>query len=246
MAQRPAGAFPATRPSIVGDLASVDPPRRAAACEALASTYWRAVYAFIRVRWTRSREDAQDLTQEFFSHAFERDYLSRYDPGKARFRTFVRTCLEGFLANEHKAAMRLKRGGGVTIRGVDFARFDADLAAHARSDEPDPERWFHREWIRSLFADALDRLGARCEADGHGRAFTLFVRYDIDEPQGGVRPTYAALAGEAGLRVTDVTNELAWARRAFREIVLNRLRDVCASDDEFRAEARDLLGIDPT
>jgi len=42
-----------------------------------------------------------------------------------------------------------------------------------------------------------------------------------------------------------VTNELAWARRAFREIVLDLLREVCATDDEFRAEARDLLGIDP-
>ena len=60
------------------------------------------------------------------------------------------------------------------------------------------------------------------------------------------RPTYAALARETGLRVTDVTNQLAWARRAFREIVLALLRDVCASDEEFRAEARDLLGVDPS
>ena len=36
-----------------------------------------------------------------------------------------------------------------------WARFDEDLAAHARSDEPDPERWFHREWVRALFADAF-------------------------------------------------------------------------------------------
>ena len=127
-------------------------------------------------------EDAQDLTQEFFTRAFEREYLSRYDPAKARFRTFVRTCLDGFLANEDKAAGRLKRGGGFTITGVDFARFDADLAAHARSDEPDPERWFHREWIRGLFADAVERLRTHCDAAGHGRAFTLFLRYDIDEP----------------------------------------------------------------
>ena len=46
--------------------------------------------------------------------------------------------------------------------------------------------------------------------------------------------------------MTDVTNELAWARRAFREIVLTLLRDICASDEEFRAEARDLLGVDPS
>jgi hypothetical protein len=57
------------------------------------------------------------------------------------------------------------------------------------------------------------------------------------------RPTYAALARDLGLRVTDVTNELAWARRAFRGIVLDGLRGVCATDEEFRAEARDLLGI---
>ena len=48
-----------------------------------------------------------------------------------------------------------------------------------------------------------------------------------------------------GLSVTDVTNELAWARRAFREIVLDTLRGLCATDEEFRAEARDLLGVAP-
>jgi RNA polymerase sigma factor (sigma-70 family) len=244
MSQRPGGAFPSTRPSVVRDLGSVDPVRRAAAYEALARSYWRPVYVYVRLRWRRSPEDAQDLTQEFFTRAFEREYLSRYDPAKARFRTFVRTCLDGFLANEDKAASRLKRGGGVTVTGVDFARFDADLAAHARSDEPDPERWLHREWIRGLFAEAVDRLHAQCDAEGHGPAFTVFLRYDIDEPDGGAPPTYASLARETGLRVTDVTNQLAWARRAFRVIVLGLLRDVCASDDEFRAEARDLLGVD--
>ena len=239
-------AFPATRHSVVRDLGSDDPARRAAAFDALARSYWRPVYVYVRLRWRRSAADAQDLTQEFFTRAFAREYLSRYDPAKARFRTFVRTCLDGFLANEDKAASRLKRGGGYTIDAVDFARFDADLAAHARSDEPDPERWFHREWVRSLFADAVDRLRARAHTDARRVAFTLFERYDIDEPVGGARPTYASLARDTGLSATDVTNQLAWARRTFREIVLELLRGVCATDDEFRAEARDLLGIDPS
>src|SRR5436190_23243506 len=195
------GAFPATRASVVRDLGSVDPARRAAAYDALARTYWRPVYVYVRLRWRRSAEDAQDLTQEFFTRAFEREYLARYDPARARFRTFVRTCLDGFLANEDKAAGRLKRGGGLTITGVDFARFDADLAVHARSDDPDPERWFHREWIRGLFADALDRLRAHCDAEGHARAFDLFRRYDVEGPDGDDRPTYAGLAQAAGLRV---------------------------------------------
>jgi len=243
--QQGGGAFPATRHSVVRDLGSPDPRTRAAAYDALARSYWRPVYTYVRLRWRRGPEDAQDLTQEFFARAFEREYLERYDPAKARFRTFVRTCLDGFLANDAKAAARLKRGGGYAITAVDFACVDADLAAHARSDEPDPERWFYREWIRGLFADAVERLRQRAGAAGHAVAFTIFQRYDI-EPEGQApRPTYADIARDAKLSVSEVTNELAWARRAFREIVLETLRAICATDEEFRAEARDLLGIDP-
>lgn len=239
-------SFPATRHSVVRDLGSVDPAARTAAYDGLVRSYWRPVYLYIRLRWRRSAEDAQDLTQEFFARAFEREYLERYDPSKARFRTFVRTCLDGFLAHDHEAASRLKRGGGFVVTAVDFARADADLAAQAPGDQADPELWFHREWIRGLFANAVEALRSRAVAAGHAAAFALFERYDLNDDDGGVaRPTYAALARERGMRVTEVTNELAWARRAFREIVLERLRTVCASDEEFRAEARDLLGVDP-
>jgi hypothetical protein len=116
---------------------------------------------------------------------------------------------------------------------------------HARSAEPDPERWFHREWVRGLFADAVERLRVRCESSGHRVAFTLFQRYDVDPDSAAPKPTYATLARDTGLSVTDVTNELAWARRTFREIVLDTLRGLCATDAEFRAEARDLLGVTP-
>lgn len=243
MAQGIPAAFPPTRHSVVRDLGSSDPRARAEACEALARSYWRPVYTYVRFRWRRDRDQAQDLTQAFFARAFEREYLSRYDPAKARFRTFVRACLDGFIANEDKAAARLKRGGHCAMAAVDFARFDDDLAAHARSDDPDPERWLYREWVRELFAGAVASLRARAIAAGHARAFDLFLRYDIDDDAAASRPTYAALARDLGLRVTDVTNELAWARRAFRGIVLDGLRAVCATEEEFRAEARDLLGI---
>jgi len=156
----------------------------------------------------------------------------------------VRTCLDGFLANHDQAAARLKRGGGFIVTTVDFASADAELAVRAPDDQADPELWFHREWIRGLFGDAVRALETRAGASGHASAFALFRRYDLEDAGDASRPTYAALAREHGMRVTDVTNELAWARRVFREIVLDRLRTICASDEEFRAEARDLLGVD--
>jgi tyrosyl-tRNA synthetase len=39
-----------------------------------------------------------------------------------------------------------------------------------------------------------------------------------------------------------VTNHLAAMRRQFRRHILDRLRDLTTSDDEFEAEARRLLG----
>jgi RNA polymerase sigma factor (sigma-70 family) len=235
-------AFPATRHSVVRGIASADPDARREAYGALVRSYWRPVYTYVRLRWRRDAEDARDLTQEFFARAFEKDYLTRYDPGRARFRTFVRTCLDGFLANERQEAARIKRGGGVALEPLDFASADNDLATRIASDEPDPEAWFRREWIRSLFANAVQDLRARCEQAGRTNAFAAFQQYDIDGSDDATRPTYAALARDLGTTVTDVTNQLAWARRTFREIVLASLRSYCATDEEFEAEARDVLG----
>jgi hypothetical protein len=41
-----------------------------------------------------------------------------------------------------------------------------------------------------------------------------------------------------------VTNALALARRRFREHALDALRALCATDDEFRRDARELFGVE--
>jgi hypothetical protein len=46
------------------------------------------------------------------------------------------------------------------------------------------------------------------------------------------------------LTSTDVTNYLALARREFRRCVLDQLREMTATDDEFRREAQSLLGLE--
>jgi hypothetical protein len=75
--------------------------------------------------------------------------------------------------------------------------------------------------------------------------FALFQRYDVEGPGNPARPTYADLAAGFGLPATQVTNFLALARREFRSIVLDQVRELSASDAEFREEARDLLGWTP-
>jgi hypothetical protein len=44
--------------------------------------------------------------------------------------------------------------------------------------------------------------------------------------------------------VSQVTNHLHWARRELRREVLETLRETTASEEEYRAEARALLGVE--
>jgi len=218
--------------------AAVDPNDRRAALDRLVSAYWKPVYKYIRLRWHAGNEDAKDWTQEFFAVALERDYLQKYDPARARFRTYLRTCVDGFVANQLKAASRVKRGGGAELLSLDFHAADAELAQAKASS--DPEELFHREWIRNLFQMAVDALERGCAANGRPEVFTVFARYDLDPPQ--EKTTYREVADELGITPTQLNNYLASARRKFRELVLERLAEVCATDEELQAEASLLFG----
>ena len=107
------------------------------------------------------------------------------------------------------------------------------------------DEYFHREWVRSLFGLAVEALRRRCAEAGKTVSFALFERYDLDGPDAARGPSYAELAREMGMAETQVTNHLAWARREFRRLVLEALEEATGSEEEFRAEARQLLGIDP-
>jgi RNA polymerase sigma factor (sigma-70 family) len=230
--------FPTTRRSIVLALSSADAEERTRAFETLVGCYWKPLYKYARVAWHRLREDAEDLTQSFFTRAFEKESLGAYDPEKASFRTFLRLLFDRYVSNEWKAGQRLKRGGGEIH--LDFESAEAEIGRDS-SQSATPEEYFQREWVRSVFALAVERLRVRCESEGKQAQFAIFELYDLDEDRG---VSYRDLAIRFGIPETQVTNYLAATRRRFREIVLDALREVTATEQEFRSEARALLGGD--
>lgn len=234
-------AFPATRHSIVAAIRSAQPDDRRAAFDTLVTAYWKPVFKYVRLKWGASPDEAADLTQGFFLRAFEKDFFAGFDASRARFRTYLRVCLDGHVANARKADARLKRGGGITLISIDVGEAERELRQQAVNAVEDFDAYFHREWLRSLFAAAADRLRQACSVRGRADRYTVFERYDLaDEDRG--RPTYAELARSLGLTATDVTNELAAARREFRQLVIDVLREQCTSDEEFAAELRALTG----
>jgi RNA polymerase sigma factor (sigma-70 family) len=219
----PGSLFPTTRGSVVAALASDDAAERTRAFGTLTQIYRNPLVQYARIAHRRG-DDAEDLTQAFLAIAFEHDSLAGYDASKASFRTFLRLLFDRFVLNDARAAGRQKRGG-------DLERVELPETATGS----DPEEVFRREWVRSVFTAALERLQAALEPED----FAMFEAYDV---QAGVK--YCDLAERFGLSETTVTNRLASSRRRFREIVLDLLREITASDREFRSEARALLGVD--
>lgn len=231
-------SFPQTHLSLVRRVRSTDADTRARAQDALAAVYWAPIYAHVRLTHRQEPADAEDLTQGFFVDALRRDLFARYDPERARFRTFVRRCVDSYVVNALQAEQRLKRGGGASMLPIDAADVETRLTTEV---DADPDAVFHREWLRSVLVTAIARLHEQYEAAGRRVHLALFERYDMsDDP-----PTYAELAAEHDIPATQVTNWLAATRRDFRAIVLDTLRDLSGSDDEFREEARALLGSTP-
>jgi len=236
--------FPETRLSVVRATTDTDAAVRAWALDRLTAAYWRPIYKHLRWKWRLEPADAEDATQDFFARVLERDTFASFDPAKARFRTFVRVCVDRFLANRLQAASRQKRGGGARplqlSQPLDFAGAESELALQPRSPEPDAEEAFHREWMRALFLLAVEDLRRLGREGGRQVQVAIFERYDLERTADG--PDYATLAREHGLPVTQITNHLAWARRELRRLVLERLRELTANESEYRAEARALLG----
>jgi RNA polymerase sigma factor (sigma-70 family) len=225
--------FPTTRRSVILALASDDASERSRAFDALVAIYWRPLYKYARI--ARRRDDAEDRTQSFLARVLEKDSLAAYDQSKASFRTFLRTLFDRHLANEVKAEQRIKRGGASAT--LPFEDAEAELAReHDRGGTP--EDYFQREWVRSVFAVAVERLRAGSRDDD----YALFEAYDLDDSS---RRSYRQLGEQLGMSETTVTNRLAAMRRRFRELVLDVLRDATATDREFRAEVRSLLGVEP-
>jgi RNA polymerase sigma factor (sigma-70 family) len=236
--------FPPTRLSVVARTRSPDEETRRLAFAAIIEAYWKPVYKYLRLKWQVDPDHAADLTQEFFAATLEKDVLGRFDPERARFRTYLRLCVDGFASNARKAERRLKRGGGATPVSLDFETAEGEIVRHEPSVPADVDELFYQEWVRALFQHAVEDLRRWATTSGRETMFAVFESYDLSDSAED-RPTYAALARDLGITATTVTNHLAAMRRQFRRVVLERLRDLTTTDEEFEAEAKRLLGSAP-
>jgi DNA-directed RNA polymerase specialized sigma24 family protein len=232
------GRFPDTRESLVEALANNDSRARDRAFDIVIRAYRAPVIALLARKWSLTTEDAEDLAHEFFARALEKEWFLRYRSERGQFRAFLRSCLNAFASDENDRLRRKKRGGGAMHESLDGN-------ALVPATEPALDALFEQEWIRSVLQLSLEALKADAEAARRPKAYEIFAQYDVVDLDPDARPTYAQLAARWNVPITQVTNYLSWSRKRFRQHVLDTVRSLTGSDQEYRDELRTLLGAVP-
>jgi len=206
--------------------------------EALASlceTYWYPLYAFLRSQG-RSADEAQDLTQAFFTRMLEKRSIRRADPTRGRFRSFLLTSLKNFAANERDRELASKRGGATQILSLELETADGRFRLEPPSDET-PETIFDRRWAVTLLDRALARLRAETVRGGKPQHFDRLKAYLVgDQPQ----LSYAETASLLGMSEGAVKVAVHRLRRQFRDVVRDEIAQTVSSPEEIDDELRHL------
>ncbi len=214
-----------------------DAPQARASLEKLCQTYWLPLYAYVRRRG-HNEADAQDLTQTFFAWLLERDWLARADQQRGRFRSFLLTTFNHFLANEWDKAQTQKRGGGRVIT-LPFDPTDPRFRWEP-ADTVTPEQIFERRWALTLLGQVMSRLGAEYAAQGKADLFAALKPCLLGERS--AQP-YALLASKLGVTEGSVKVTVHRLRQRYRQLLREEIAHTVAESSEVEDEMRHLFSV---
>jgi RNA polymerase sigma-70 factor (ECF subfamily) len=206
-----------------------DPVGAAAARERLLEQYCGAVYRYL-LGAVRDPDVAADMTQEF-AVRFLRGDFRRADPGRGRFRDYVKAALANLVNDHHRS--RCDRPGPLA----------ADAPEPAAPAEPSlpPEQEFLGNWRRELLNQTWAALADDCPT------YHVVLLLRIEQPD-LPSPEIAVRAGERlgkPMAADAVRKALQRAHAKFAELLVERvaasLADPTAAELEEELRTLDLL-----
>ena len=210
----------------------------AAALEKLCRTYWYPLYAFVR-RSGYSREEAQDLTQEFFARFLEKNSLGTLDRSKGKFRSFLLASMKHLAANDWNRTHSQKRGGGFTFLSLDELHAE-ERYGQEPADELTPEKVYDRRWAETIIDAVTLQLREEFVAAGQAGRFEALKVFLV----GGEEPaTYAAMAESLGMTEGAVRTAIYRMRQRYGALFRAEIAQTVASLSETEDEIRYLLNV---
>jgi DNA-directed RNA polymerase specialized sigma24 family protein len=230
-----AARFPTTRWSLVVSAGAADARVRLQALGTLLNDYLVPLRHYLVRRRRLSPHDADDLLQSFLSEKVLRDELvPRARRSRGRFRTFILSALNQFLAGHARHAGRKKRRffGGASLASLPEPQ---DFSA-------DPVEAFEVTWARGVLDLAVARMHAECGTTGRQDLWVVFDSRVLGPTLEDREPvSYEALAGALSLgSAADVYPLLTTAKRMFARNFRAVVREYTCDPGEVDEEVADL------
>lgn len=160
--------------------------------------------------------------------------LEHADPEKGRFRAFLLTAVNFFLADEHDRSTAQKRGGGALPFSLDAA--EARYVKESSHDET-PERIFERRWAHAVLDRVVNLL--RDDFIRHGRLdhFNHLKVYLMSQSE----VPYAQLAKKLEISESALKSGIQRFRKRYRDLLRAEVASTVSDPTEVDNELRFLM-----
>lgn len=238
----PAGASPdrfaTTRWSLVVSAGRKSSPDSKRALESLCQTYWFPLYAYVRRR-VRDANEAQDLTQAFFTELLEKNFVGSAAADRGRFRAFLLTALKHYLSKQWEKAKAQKRGGSRPPISLDFQRADSNISLEPASGLT-PEQHYDRQWAIALLEQIMQRLEREFDESGKSDQFEALKGFVIGDHRG---TNYADVAARLEMTETAARKMGSRMRQRYRKLLREEIAQTVSGPDEVDEEIQSLFAI---
>ncbi|HEY8748672.1 MAG TPA: sigma-70 family RNA polymerase sigma factor [Tepidisphaeraceae bacterium] len=211
-------------------------PQANQALAQLCQNYWVPLYAYLRKKGHKPA-DAEDIVQAFLARLIEKTALAAADPNRGRFRSFLISSLQNFVANRRDRELAHKRGGNLKKFSLDF-----NTAEEAYHREPwtdlTPEKIFDRRWAIDLLNLVLSRLQDEYAKSGKSKLYERLRPALTGDAQG---IGYAEIASELQISSDAIKMAVSRMRKRYRELLRQNIADTVASPEDVDDELRHLF-----
>jgi RNA polymerase sigma factor (sigma-70 family) len=229
--------FTTTHWSVVLE-AQGESPAAEEALEKLCRTYWRPIYSFVRRQGARS-EDAEDLTQGFFTLLLERKDLNTVRKEKGRLRSYVLVSLKNFLTDERRRVMAIKRGKGQRLIPLDEIREGEPIDVE-RGDRLTADQIYERRWAFTVLEQVMARLRDEYRSANNLRFFDQMKKMLMDEPG---RLSQAQVASEFDMTENAVKQAFYRFRQRYQTLFREEIAHTVAIRSDIEDELRYLITV---
>jgi len=193
----------------------------------LLTRYEPALKSYLRIV-RRLGDESDDILQAFVADSLlEREMLRHANEGRGKFRTFLLTCLNHFVASWYRTAK---------------AKSTASLGGTLATDEPTPSAQIEAIWARTLIQDVITAMREHCLTEKRNDIWTVFEGRMLAEFFENQPPiSYETLAAQLGLRSpTQAANLLVTAKRLYARMLRVAVNEYEHDEANIEAEIADL------